>query len=107
MTQELIFLGLLLGIKDILQMLFRALDAGFQSGTFHKDLIACTCRAVIELHALGLPPPPMRGPKGTFMPLFPVVRGVVSDALTFWSNKARQVATPQRRQTSVPSKGLQ
>ena len=26
---------------------------------------------------------------------------------TFWSNKARQVATPQRRQTSVPSKGLQ
>jgi hypothetical protein len=54
MTQQLIFLGLLLGIKDILPTLFRALDAGLQSSTFDEDLIACTCRAIIELKALGL-----------------------------------------------------
>jgi len=54
MTQQLIFLGLLLGVKDILPMLFRALEAGFQSGAFDEDLISCSCRAIIELKALGL-----------------------------------------------------
>lgn len=54
MTQQFIFLGLLLGIKNILPMLFHALEAGFQSSAFDEDLIYSACRALIELKALGL-----------------------------------------------------
>jgi hypothetical protein len=54
MTRQLIFLGLLLGIDDILPMLFNALEVGFQSSAFDEDLIYSSCRALIELKALGL-----------------------------------------------------
>jgi hypothetical protein len=57
MTHQLTFLGLLLGMKGILRMLKRALDAGFQSGSFDEDLISCICRAITELNALGFVEP--------------------------------------------------